>query len=210
VILDTGSADLWLAGSGCSHSSGCDPTTQLYQTGQSSTALQYSSSSAAVRGGSTGSTGQIGDNFKISYGSGEASGTIVSDSVNLAGYNVSNQTFASCSQVTQGLLAGPVSGIMGLGFEKISSSHTTPWWENLARLGQLGLNQEIGFAFTRFLHYSGAENQVMPGGVASFGSANETLYTGGENLSYSFFSCSLSARRDSTNNLYCMNRCLVE
>lgn len=69
---------------------------------------------------------------------------------------------------------------MGLGFGKISSSHTTPWWENLAKLGQLGLNQEIGFAFTRFLHYSSAENQVMPGGVASFGSANETLYTGGK------------------------------
>lgn len=180
MILDTGSADLWLAGSGCSQASGCDSTTQLYQTGQSSTALEHSS--AAVRGNpaSTGANGNVGDDFRISYGSGEASGTIVADSVTLAGYTVSNQTFASCKEVTEGLLAGPVSGIMGLGFEKISSSHTTPWWENLAKSDQLGINQEMGFAFTRFLHDASAENQVMPGGVASFGSANETLYTGGE------------------------------
>lgn len=113
-----------------------------------------------------------------------------------------NQTFGSCNQITKGLLAGPVSGIMGLGFEKISSSKTKPFWENLAYQNKLGENQEMGFTFTRFLHYSpssssssgssgndgdgGAggggdpEDIVMPGGVASFGSANQTLYTGGE------------------------------
>lgn len=180
VILDTGSADLWLAGSGCSSTSGCDSTTQLYQVSLSRTASARSSS-AAVRGGSSSSPspGNVGDSFKVSYGSGEASGSLVSDSVTLAGYTVSNQTFASCQEVTEGLLAGPVSGIMGLGFEKIASSNTTPWWENLAKIGQLGSNQEMGFAFTRFLHYASSENVVMPGGVASFGSANQTLYTGG-------------------------------
>lgn len=181
MILDTGSADLWLAGSDCSHSSGCDSTTQLYRMSDSRTASQRITS-AAVRNGGSNTLPSDGNDFKVSYGSGEASGTLVSDSVTLAGYTVSNQTFASCKDVTEGLLAGPVSGIMGLGFNKIASSKSIPWWENLASNGKLGSNQEMGFAFTRFLHFASAENEVMPGGVASFGSANETLYTGGGSI----------------------------
>lgn len=151
-----------------------------------STTASERTTSAAVRGGSTSSNSDP-SLFRISYGSGEASGELVSDSVTLAGYQVPNQTFASCKDVTEGLLAGPVSGIMGLGFQKIASSNSIPWWENLASNHQLGTNQEMGFAFTRFLHYAQSENVVMPGGVASFGSANQTLYSGGEFILFGLF-----------------------
>jgi cathepsin D len=129
--------------------------------------------------GLNGDTTPVAD-FRVSYGSGEASGVLLQDKVTMAGYTVPNQTFASCHEITDGLLAGPVSGIMGLGCQPIASSNATPWWENLARTGQLGVDQEMGFAFTRFLHNSASADTVMPGGVASFGSANRTLYTGGE------------------------------
>lgn len=115
--------------------------------------------------------------FQVSYGSGSAEGHLVSDTVSMAGYSLPNQTFASCDSVTPGLLAGNVSGIMGLGFEKIASSGKAPFWENLAKQNQMA-DGEMGFAFTRFLHDPDSANAVEPGGVMSFGKANRTLYDG--------------------------------
>lgn len=198
MILDTGSADLWLAGAGCSSSSGCETSTRLYRTTNSSTSEHSGtggsgpgSNRAIVRNSTsptnTSTTATIGDRFRISYGSGEAAGVLVQDVVSLAGYSVPNQTFASCSDVTRGLLTGPVSGIMGLGFQSISMSNALPWWQTLAQSSELGENSEMGFAFTRFLHDPASSSQVMPGGVASFGQANRTLYSGSELPRFLFF-----------------------
>lgn len=113
--------------------------------------------------------------FNVSYGSGEAAGNLVTDTVSLAGFTVRDQVFASCQTVTSGLLSGDVSGILGLGYQSIAASEATPWWQTLADQGQIS---EIGFAFTRFLHTTNAATTVMPGGVATFGKANDTLFTG--------------------------------
>jgi cathepsin D len=97
------------------------------------------------------------------------------DSVSLAGFTVPNQTFASCHSITPDLLSGDVSGILGLGFQSIAASEAMPWWQNLAEQGQIS---EMGFAFTRYLHTPEAATSVMPGGIATFGAANSSLYTG--------------------------------
>lgn len=75
VILDSGSADLFLIGSGC--------------TSSTCSGIQAFDSSASS---SFTSTGQA---FAITYGSGTASGTLGKDVVQMAGFQVSSQTFGA-------------------------------------------------------------------------------------------------------------------
>jgi hypothetical protein len=49
----------------------------------------------------------------------------------MAGFQVQNQVFAICDQVSSGLLSEPVSGLLGLGFQTIASSKASPFWETL-------------------------------------------------------------------------------
>lgn len=76
VILDTGSADLWLASSSCT--SGCEQIT----TFDTSTSSSFTNLSTP---------------FEITYGSGEASGTLGSDVVQMAGFQVQSQTFGTAT-----------------------------------------------------------------------------------------------------------------
>jgi cathepsin D len=73
VIVDSGSADLFLVGSGCT-SQACSGIPSF----DSSKSSSFSSSGQA---------------FSITYGSGEASGTLGKDVVQMAGFQVSQQTF---------------------------------------------------------------------------------------------------------------------
>jgi cathepsin D len=130
VILDTGSSDLWLAGQGC-QSCGNVPT---FNPAQSSTYKNLSTP------------------FHISYGSGAAEGTLASDVVQMAGFQVPKQTFgtsysgyahkaniyapsAVCNAVSSGLLNSPVSGLLGLAYQSIAASKASPLWETLVKGG---------------------------------------------------------------------------
>ncbi|THU96963.1 acid protease [Dendrothele bispora CBS 962.96] len=134
VILDTGSSDLWIAGSGCRS---CDANTPT-----------FSSSS---------STKQVGSPFSITYGSGEAAGELVSDTVSMAGFAVTNQVFA-------------------LAFETISSSGATPWWQNLAQSNSWD-EPLMAFQLTRFGAGPSAHSEEI-GGSFNLGFTNQTLYKG--------------------------------
>lgn len=70
--------------------------------------------------------------FQIQYGTGDAAGSLGSDTVQMAGFSVPNQVFAVCDQVSSGLLDTPVSGLMGLAWNTIASSGATPFWQTLA------------------------------------------------------------------------------
>lgn len=76
-----------------------------------------------------------GTEFRIAYGSGEASGSLASDVVQMAGFSVPNQVFAVCNQVSDGLLTSPVSGLLGLAFATIASSKAVPFWQTLVSSG---------------------------------------------------------------------------
>ena len=94
-ILDTGSADLWIASTNCSSLSGCSTTTPLYNTTLSSTRLDMNTT------------------FSVKYGGGSASGEIWQDYVGFAGYNVSSQAFALIEDIDGDLLGQGISGLMG-------------------------------------------------------------------------------------------------
>jgi len=159
VILDTGSADLWFASSGCTQN--CQGL-QLFNPSSSSSFTGYT------------------QKFSIQYGSGEAVGVLGSDNVQMAGFLVKNQTFALCSQLSTGLLSSPVSGILGLGFQKLAASQATPFWQALAEGNQFD-QPLMGFYITRFQDVSGGKEEE-PGGVFTLGTTNSSLYTG--NIEY--------------------------
>ena len=73
MIIDTGSSDLWVAGTSCTSSS-CRGVT-LFNSAQSSTFTVDPTS------------------FDITYGSGEATGSTASDTVTMGGFTVTGQTF---------------------------------------------------------------------------------------------------------------------
>lgn len=75
VIIDSGSADLFLVSSGCT-SSACSGI----QAFDSSASSSFTSTSQA---------------FDITYGSGTASGTLGKDVVQMAGFQVNSQTFGT-------------------------------------------------------------------------------------------------------------------
>ena len=80
VVLDTGSADLWIADSSCVR--GCSSNTPFYNADQSSSYTASSNASQQVR---------------ITYGSGEIAGVVGSETVSMGGFQVQNQPFGEQS-----------------------------------------------------------------------------------------------------------------
>ncbi|KAI0070897.1 acid protease [Panus rudis PR-1116 ss-1] len=157
VILDTGSSDLWLAseGSGSNIPNGI-PT---YDPSASSTYVAQNTS------------------FSIRYGSGAAQGVLGSDVIQLAGFAVVNQVFGVVSRISDNMLVPPVSGILGLGFERIATSRAKPLWQVLAESSGVLDEPVMAFYLTRYLDDDDARS-AEPGGSFTFGGVNSSLYTG--------------------------------
>jgi cathepsin D len=105
-------------------------------------------------------------------------------------------TFPSglCDQISDGLLIQPVSGLMGLGWQALSSSGAKPFWQALYESNVLD-QPLMAFYLTRFQNVTGAKTQES-GGVFTLGlskvpqhrfselimrpsgSTNTSLYTG--------------------------------
>lgn len=116
VILDTGSADLWIQGTiaGSTTSSASGPR----KSSASGTGGGFGSplgggggaSGASFSSSSSSSFVATGQAFQIEYGSGEAAGEVVTDVVSQAGLTVKSQTWAVVTQASSGLLQGDISG----------------------------------------------------------------------------------------------------
>ncbi|KAF9219784.1 acid protease [Gyrodon lividus] len=155
VLLDTGSSDLWVAGTSCGKA--CDGI-GMFNASASSTFNNQSTP------------------FYIQYGQGEAAGYVATDTVQMAGFSVSNQGFAVVDAVSQGLLSSPLSGLIGLAWSTIASSNQTPFWQTLASSGAWD-SALFAVQLTRFTNDSNAQ-QLEPGGVLTMGYTNSSLYTG--------------------------------
>jgi hypothetical protein len=156
VILDTGSSDLWLAGTTC-QTSACSGLAKFNPSNSSSFTNQSES-------------------FSITYGSGNAAGSLGSDMVQMAGFSVSNQIFAVCDDISTNLLNAPVSGLMGLAFQSIASSGASPLWQTLASSNAWD-SKLMAFQLTRYNNDSNAKD-LEPGGTFTMGATNTSLYTG--------------------------------
>jgi len=114
--------------------------------------------------------------FHITYGSGEASGVLGQDVVQMAGFQIPEQVFAVCNVVSDELLNAPVSGLLGLAFQSIATSQATPFWQTLATSGAL-LQPLFSFFITRFIDDPNAAADEL-GGEFVLGATNTSLYTG--------------------------------
>ncbi|KAG2121888.1 aspartic peptidase domain-containing protein [Suillus clintonianus] len=155
VILDTGSSDLWVAGSTCGTACGSSPT---FNPSSSSTFQNLSTA------------------FDIQYGSGYAEGYDAQDIVQMAGFSVSSQGFAVVDVVSQSLLTSPVSGLLGLAWQSIAASSQMPFWQNLASNNAWD-SALFAVQLTRYTNDTTAQ-QLEPGGVLNLGYTNSSLYTG--------------------------------
>lgn len=88
--------------------------------------------------------------FSVTYGSGKAAGDLVLDVVQMAGFSVNNQVFGAVTQVSEGLLSSPVSGLLGLGWQSIATSGQPPFWQTLASKGAWS-QPVMGFQLTRYV-----------------------------------------------------------
>lgn len=161
IALDTGSADLWVTSASCA-SSTCTSLPSKFDASKSSSFKNASSA------------------FSITYGSGNAQGYLASDTVSLADYTVSSQTFAVIQTMSASLINEPLAGLMGLGFSSLSVSKSTPWWVSLATTKW----NEPMFAFylKRYRNVASASSTEADGGKVSFGEVDTSLYTG--NINY--------------------------
>ncbi|KAJ9124207.1 hypothetical protein QFC22_001005 [Naganishia vaughanmartiniae] len=157
VILDTGSSDLWLAGTEC-----------ISTTCQGITKYQESASSSFT------TTNQV---FNITYGSGDADGYLAQDTVTMAGYTVNNQVLGVVSSASDNLLQQPYSGLMGLAFETLASSGAMPFWQELVTTNQWPM-PAMGFYMARYRDDYSATQVEEQGGWFSMGYLNQSLYTG--------------------------------
>ncbi|GJE93328.1 A1 family peptidase [Phanerochaete sordida] len=156
VILDTGSADLWLASEDARDSLPEDTLT--FDPTRSSSYAPLNAS------------------FSIAYGSGSAAGVLGRDTVQFAGFEVTDQVFGVVADVSPTLLDTPVSGLLGLAFGGIARSGAQPLWQALLAAGALDAPL-LGVHLTRFVNASDAR-AVAPGGALALGALNASLYAG--------------------------------
>ncbi|KAF9474317.1 acid protease [Pholiota conissans] len=161
VILDTGSADLWFAGTSCLQD--CQEV-QLFESAKSS----------SFQGGNTNG---VGSEVVIQYGSGAVRGALSQDTVSMGGFTVSNQKFLTVDAINGVILdsdpLGP-SGLMGLAFAALAKTQATPFWEALVNSNQFS-SPEMAFWLARS---NNLQVQDVPGGAFTLGGTNSSLFTG--------------------------------
>ncbi|KAL6302374.1 acid protease [Sparassis latifolia] len=121
LALDTGSSDLWVISSACS-SSACTSVPRYQLAYQSSTFVPVNSNSTA---------------FNVSYEDGSiASGFIARETLHLSNVTVASQAFGlvTSSNVS---LTDDISGILGLGFSRLSTIYNTVANGSMAQQGLL-------------------------------------------------------------------------
>lgn len=108
------------------------------------------SGSSSYNHGSSSTFQNLSQPFSVTYGSGQVAGDLVLDVVQMAGFSVKNQVFGAVTQVSDGLLSNPVSGLLGLGWQSIASSGQPPFWQTLASKGAWS-QPVMGFQLTRYV-----------------------------------------------------------
>jgi len=161
VVLDTGSSDLWVPSKECNT---CPQNTPRFDKAASSTYQVVQDSS-----------GQPLEST-ITYAAGTVTGDVSRDTVELGGLQVQAQPWLLVCKTTGDIFSTPNDGIMGLGFESISSFGATPFFQNLVNEKQLA-TPEMSFYLTRHLDNPNAHGEES-GGTFTLGGRNKTLFKG--------------------------------
>ncbi|RSH80807.1 hypothetical protein EHS25_006976 [Saitozyma podzolica] len=104
-------------------------------------------------------------------------GTVAKDTVTMAGFTITGQTFAVVNATSSNLIVNPLSGIMGLAWKTIAQTGATPFWQNLASDGAWS-SQEMGFYLRRWRGVTGVTHLETSGGEFTMGGVDSSKYTG--------------------------------
>lgn len=156
VIFDTGSSDLWVTGKNC-RSVACQGH-PVYDSKASSSYLSQNRM------------------FSIQYGTGSLLGLVGNERMTIGDIQLQNQTFGE-STVEPGLtFAGvPFDGILGLGFDTISSQGGPPPFYTMIQQSKV---KEPLFSAWFSSYNPQASTASAPGGELTFGSIDPARYTG--------------------------------
>lgn len=160
VLIDTGSANLWVLSSKCPDS-----------VAPCANRIKYNSSASTTYRA-------INTAFNIAYGSNSEEGPIAlsgfqsQDTVNFAGYSIKNQIFAEITNAPEtAFLKSQLDGILGLGFASIAINSITPPFYNLMAQGLV--NRSV---FSIYLNRNGTN--AINGGELILGGSDSDLYSG--------------------------------
>jgi cathepsin D len=149
LVIDTGSSDTWIPSSKCTseackiHSTfGPDDSDTLKTTQKT---------------------------FDIKYGSGDVMGTVVTDSVKFAGFELS-LSFGLASVVSEDFVNFPIDGILGLGFSDGSQQKVPTIMDELVDKGLIK-SKLFGIALSR-------HGDKVNDGVINFGGIDSGLFEG--------------------------------
>jgi hypothetical protein len=153
ILMDSGSADLWVAGEACQSTTGGN--CGKHQT------LGTTSSSSFVASNTP---------FQVTYGTGAVSGDIIQDDIVLAGLPLKGHTFGVTTQETPDFSADtvPFDGLMGLAQSTLSQQKTPTPVESLASQGL------IADAITSYKISRAADNKND--GEITFGALDTTKF----------------------------------
>ncbi|KAF8969251.1 aspartic peptidase A1 [Flammula alnicola] len=120
ILMDSGSADLWVGAENCQSQAGGGCGNHVFLGAQSSSTFT-----------------DTGNPFSVTYGTGQVSGDIITDNVNIAGLALNAHTFgvASSESVDFSSNATPFDGLMGLAQSTLSEQKTPTPVESLATAG---------------------------------------------------------------------------
>jgi len=151
IMFDTGSSDLLVPSSSCTDKD-CESHNQ-YDSSASSTYVEN------------------GKKFSIEYGDGStATGTLCDDTVTVGGLAVTGQAFAEITKESGIEFTLPYDGILGMGYQAISSTDSVPVFNNMYTQG---LVDENLFSF-----YLNTDLDSDEGGELILGGTDTTYYTG--------------------------------
>ncbi|PAV79711.1 hypothetical protein WR25_19088 [Diploscapter pachys] len=153
VVLDTGSSNLWVPGTGCNGT----PCRQKHK---------YDSTKSST-------FQKDGRSWTIQYGSGDARGTLAIDTVRFGAAGgdqlvVPTTTFGMATQISSDFTPDATDGILGLAFQSLAVDNVVPPLVNAINQGLL--DQPL---FTVYLMHRGALNNVG-GGVFTYGAVDKT------------------------------------
>ncbi|KAL1408719.1 hypothetical protein Q8F55_005532 [Vanrija albida] len=165
VDLDTGSSALYVYDSSCSSTVCRSGGVPLFDSSASSS---YTGSVAT---------------YNATYGQGYAFGNWATDTVALAGANVTKQGFIQAQSTADIFNSTNVTGIMGLAWSGLSPKNPTPFWQQVAHSWTngrfalyLGRRTVADWTIIEGMNGSSANSAVT--GEFSLGGVNPSRYTG--------------------------------